>query len=114
MSKFIDAYCSTCNLCLHTKTQHHAPYGELQPLPVPPEWWDTISMDFIMELPESQGFNAIMVVVDLVAKRAHFVPIHTIVTANRTARLFLHHIWKLHGLPRRVVSDRGPQFIIKV
>jgi hypothetical protein len=50
------------------ETQHCAPYGELQPLPVPPEQWDTISVDFIIELPESQGFNAIMVVVDLVAE----------------------------------------------
>src|SRR6516164_8623968 len=38
---------------------------------------------------------------------------HTTVTANRTARLFLHHIWKLHGLPRSIISDRGPQFIAK-
>jgi hypothetical protein len=59
--------------------------GEPQPLPVPLRWWDTISMDFITELPESQGFNAIMVVVDLMAKQAHFVPMHTTVTANGIA-----------------------------
>ena len=68
-------------------------------------------MDFITELPESQGFNAIMVVVDSVAKQAHFIPMHTTVIANGIERLFLHHIWKLHGLPRSVVLDRGPQFI---
>src|SRR6516164_3099976 len=70
-------------------------------------------MNFIIKLLESQGFNAIMVVVDLVAKQAYFVPMHTTVTANGTARLFLHHIWKLHKLPRSVISDRGPQFITK-
>jgi hypothetical protein len=68
MSNFIGMYCSTCDLCLWTKTQHCAPYGELQPLPIPLGQWDTISVDFIMELPESQGFNTIMVVVDSVAK----------------------------------------------
>jgi len=52
-----------------------------------------------------------MTVVDSVSKRVHFVPTHTMVTAEGAARLFLHHVWKLHGLPKRVVSDRGPQFV---
>jgi len=52
-----------------------------------------------------------MTVVDSVSKRVHFIPTHTTVTAEGAARLFLHHIWKLHGLPKRVVSDHGPQFI---
>jgi len=52
-----------------------------------------------------------MTVVDSVSKRVHFIPTHTTVTAEGAARLFLHHVWKLHGLPKRVVSDRGPQFV---
>ena len=68
-------------------------------------------MDFIAELPELQGFDAIMVIVDLVAKQVHFTPTHTTVTASGMARLFLHHIWKLHRLPQSVISDRGPQFV---
>ena len=52
-----------------------------------------------------------MVVVDSLTKRAHFVPTVTTVTAARTAGLYLHHVWRHHGLPLRVVSDRGPQFI---
>ena len=52
-----------------------------------------------------------MVVVDSVAKRVHFTPMHTMVTANGTVRLFLHYVWKLHGLPQSIVSDRGPQFV---
>ena len=52
-----------------------------------------------------------MTVVDAVSKRVHFIPMHTTVTAEGAARLFLHHIWKLHGLPKCVVSNRGPQFV---
>ena len=52
-----------------------------------------------------------MTVVDSVSKRVHFIPMHTTVTVEEVARLFLHHVWKLHSLPKRVVSDRGPQFV---
>ena len=54
-----------------------------------------------------------MVVVDSVAKQVHFTPMHTMVTANRMVRLFLHHVWKLYGLPQSVMSDKGPQFVAK-
>jgi len=80
-------------------------------LSVPDTRWDTLSVDFVVELPESSGHDAVMTVVDSVSKRVHFVPTHTTVTAEGAARLFLHHVWKLHGLPKRVVSDRGPQFV---
>jgi Reverse transcriptase (RNA-dependent DNA polymerase)/RNase H-like domain found in reverse transcriptase/Integrase zinc binding domain/Chromo (CHRromatin Organisation MOdifier) domain len=111
MSVFIGIYCSTCNLCLRTKPHRQAPYGELVPLPIPLTRWDTISVDFISELPESSGYDAIMVVVDSVSKRAHFIPTHTTITASGSASAFLHNVWKLHGLPCNVVSDRGPQFV---
>ena len=113
MSKFVGLYCSTCDLCLHTKIQQRAPVGELQALLIPVEQWDTLSVDFVVELPESQGHDAIMVIVDSVSKRIHVILTHTTVTAIRTMRLFLHHIWKLHGLPRNVVSDYGTQFVAK-
>ena len=73
--------------------------------------WDTASVDFIVELPESNGKDAIMVVVDSVTKCSHFVSMVTTLTAAGTAQLYLQHIWKHHGLPRRVVSNRGPQFV---
>ena len=74
------------------------PVGELHPLPIPDSRCDTISVDFIVELPQSNGYDVVMTVVDSVSKRAHFVPTHTTVMAEGTARLFLHNIWKLHGL----------------
>jgi hypothetical protein len=64
-----------------------------------------------VELPDAHGFNAVMNVVDSVSKRAHFIPTNTTVTAAGAAQLFLHHVWRLHGLPWNVVSDRGVQFV---
>jgi transposase InsO family protein len=111
MSRYIGRYVSTCDLCLRTKAQRHFPVGELHPLPVPSTPWETISVDFIVELPESSSHDAVMVVVDSVTKRAHFAPTLTTITAAGTARLFLQHVWRHHGLPRKIVSDRGPQFV---
>jgi len=70
-----------------------------------------LSIDFVVELLESSGHDAIMTVVDFVSKKVHFIPMHTMVTAEGAARLFLHHVWKLHGLLKYVVSDCGPQFV---
>ena len=85
--------------------------GELEPLLIPGQCWDTISMDFIVELPEAHGYDAVMNVVDSVSKRAHFIPTTTTITALGAAQLYMAHMWKLHGLLRQVVSDRGPQFV---
>jgi len=111
MSRYIGQYVSTCDLCLWTKPWRHSPVGELQPLSIPDAQWDMLSVDFVVELPESFRHDAVMTVVDSVSKRVHFILTHTMVTAEGVAKLFLHHVWKLHGLPKRVVSDRGPQFI---
>jgi transposase InsO family protein len=111
MSRFIGQYVATCDPCLRTKPLRQLPIGELQPLPIPEARWDTVSVDFIVELPPSAGYDAVMTVVDSVSKRAHFIPTHTTVTAEGSARLFLHNVWKLHGLPNQVISDRGPQFV---
>jgi len=70
-------------------------------------------MDFVVELPLSSRHNAVMTVVDLVSKRAHFIPTYTMVTAEGAAWFFLHQVWKLHGLPKYIVSDRGPQFVAR-
>jgi len=87
------------------------PLGELQPIPVPETRWEVVSVDFIVELPEAHGYDAIMCVVDSLSKRAHFIPTNTTITSLGTARLFLANSWRLHGLPRSVISDRGPQFV---
>jgi len=65
----------------------------------------------MVELPESSGHDAIMTIVDSVSKRVHFVLMHTTVTAGKAARLFLHYVWKLHGLPKCVISNCRPLFV---
>jgi len=70
-----------------------------------------VSVDFIVELPESGGYDAVMVIVDSAGKCAHFCETTTTVTAAGAANLYLRHVWKLHGLPQKVISDRGPQFV---
>jgi len=111
MSRYISQYVSTCDFCLWTKPWQYSLVGELQPLSVPDAQWDTLSVNFMVELLESSRHDAVMTVIDSVSKRVHFVLMHTTVTVEGAARLFLHHVWKLHDLPKRVVSDRRPQFV---
>jgi len=103
MSRYVGMYVSHCDLCLRTKIQHCLPSGELQPLPIPEERWDIISIDFISELPESgglcHGYNSIMVAVNSVGKRSHLVKMVTTVTAARAANLYLRNVWKLPQPP---------------
>jgi len=108
MSQYVGMYVSHCDLCLRTKIQRRLPSGELQPLPIPEEHWDVISVDFISEHPESGGYDSIMVAVGSAGKCSHFVETVTMVTAAGAANLYRQNIWKLHGLPRKVVSNRGP------
>ena len=108
---FVKRYCRTCDTCARNKSSRHAPYGHLHPLPIPEGVWDSVSMDYIVELPESEGHNAIYVCVDRLTKMAHFIPTTTRVTAEQTAQLFYRYVFKDHGLPCDIVSDRGPQFI---
>jgi len=110
MSRYVGQYVSHCDLCLHTKIQYRLPSGELQPLPIPEEHWDVISMDFILKLLESGGYDSIMIAINSIGKHSHFVETLTTVTAG-AVNLYLRNIWKLHGLPQKVVSDRGPQFV---
>ena len=84
--------------------------GHLELLPTPDTRWDTVSVDFIVELPQSDGHDTIMVVVDLLTKRSHFLPVNTTITAVGSARQFRDNVWKYHGRPTHIISNHGPQF----
>jgi len=113
MSRYIRQYVSTCDLCLRTKPIRQAPVGKLHPLWIPDSQWDMLSVDFVVELLLSSRYDTVMTVVDSVSKWAHFIPTHTTVTVEGVAQLFLHQVWKLHGLPKCVVSDQGPQSVAR-
>ncbi|KAI3365323.1 hypothetical protein L3Q82_010413, partial [Scortum barcoo] len=72
--------------------------------------WSHVSLDFVTGLPPSHGHTAILTVVDRFSKMAHFVPLPKLPSAKETTELMLTHVFRLHGLPVDVVSDRGPQF----
>ena len=113
MRDFIRRYVRSCTTCARAKTLRHSPYGLLQPLPVPDKLWTELSMDFIVELPLSEGYDSILVVVDRFSKMTHFIACNKEITAQATAELFMRNIVRIHGLPKSIVSDRGPQFISK-
>jgi transposase InsO family protein len=113
MRRSIRAYVRSCNACLRAKATRHKPYGLLKPLPVPVECWHDVSLDFVFGLPLSSGFDSILVVKDRLSKRAHYLPCLTTINAQEAADLFFREIFQLHGLPKTLVSDRGPQFASK-
>ncbi|QRW24229.1 Retrotransposable element Tf2 protein [Rhizoctonia solani] len=98
--------CPTCQ----ANRRAHNPVIALKPLEVPPFPFHTISYDFITGFPKSEGHDAILVVIDSFSKLGHFIPTSKKVSAKGLADLFVSHIWKLHGLPVKTISDRGTTF----
>ena len=111
LRKSVKKYIRGCDVCSRTKSSRHAPYGLLQPLPVPSERWQDVSLDFITDLPDSRGFDSICVIKDRLTKQAHFIACNKTITAEQLAELFIAQIFRLHGCPKSLLSDRGPQFV---
>jgi len=111
LKKDVEAYVSGCAVCQRTKPSHQRPSGHLRSLEVPTQPWAEISMDFIEELPSSNDYNSILVVVDRLTKWAIFIPTTTRLNAPNLAELFIQHVVSQHGLPKSIVSDRGSKFI---
>jgi hypothetical protein len=110
MRRFVTKYITTCEVCQRDKVPRREPVGHLRPLDIPTTPWSSISMDFIVGLPESAGYTCIWVVVDRLTKMAHFTPCRETIDAHELAALFLKHIIRLHGMPTNIVSDRGTLF----
>jgi hypothetical protein len=104
-------YLAKCMECQQVKTEHQHPTGLLQPLPIP-EWkWEIISMDFITSLPRSSKKNdSIMVVVDKLSKETHFILVKSTYKEINIADIFMKEIFRLHGIPKVVISDRDVKF----
>lgn len=113
MLEYISRYTNNCHTCKRITPSRLKYQGLLKQLPVPERRWRDLSVDFVGPLPKSEGYDCIMVVCCRLTKARHFVPCHTSIDAAGTANLFYKHIWKHHGFPESIVSDRGPQFVAK-
>lgn len=112
LEKNVAEYVAICDTCQRVKTEHQRPAGLLQPMKIP-EWkCEEVGMDFIVGLPRTQkGYDTIWVIVDRLTKVAHFLPFKTKYMRARLAELYMERIVCFHGVPKKIVSDRGTQFI---
>ena len=98
---FVTDFCRSCTTCSRSKAKWHKPYGLLKQLPVPTQLWNSISMDFIEQLPSSSNnsYTAILVVVDCFTKQSIFIPTFDTITSAQLAALFVVHVFSKHGVP---------------
>jgi hypothetical protein len=108
----VDRYVRNCRICAKAKAPHTGYQGLLRSMPLPERRWKEVSVDFITGLPPSgtEGFNAIMMVVDRLTKMQHQIPCHKNIDARGAALLFVTYVWKIHGLPDFLTSDRDSRF----
>ncbi|GJP71187.1 hypothetical protein CLOP_g2032 [Closterium sp. NIES-67] len=114
MADDVQKFVTSCDTCQRMKSSKQKKAGLLQPLPVPEQPWQVVSLDFITGLPPtSSGHDAILVVIDKFSKMGHFIPTHTTARTEETAQLFVRHIISQHGIPTTLISDRDPKFTSK-
>ena len=106
----IKQYVKNCDTCQRTNVVRHAPYGLMKPNEAPDQPWKSISMDFITDLPKSEENNAILMVIDRLTKMAHFIPCTKVINARQFSELFIREIFRLHGLPKDIITDQGLVF----
>uniref|UniRef100_A0A8C8DJ12 Integrase catalytic domain-containing protein n=1 Tax=Oryzias sinensis TaxID=183150 RepID=A0A8C8DJ12_9TELE len=114
MAKDIKEYVAAFSTCARSKTSNHPPSGLLHPLSTPSRPWSHIAVVFVTGLPVSQGNTVILTVIDRFSKFVHFIPLPQLPTATETADALVHNVFRHHGLPSDIVSDRGPQFVSQV
>ena len=114
LSSDVKTYVSRCDWCARCKGSNMKPAGATVPLQPSMMPWVDVSADFITDLPLSNGFDSILTIVDRFSKEMEFIPCDKTAMALDTAKLYLFHVWKDHGLPHTIVSDRSPQFTLQV
>ncbi len=114
MIRKVSQYVRSCSVCAITKTPHHLPAGKLMPLPIPRRPWSHVGVDFVTDLPHSQGFTCILITVDRFSKACRLIPLKGLPTALETAESLFQHVSGNFSIPEDTVSDRGPQFISHV
>ena len=109
----VENYVAGCIECQISKADRHSRQTKLVPMPPGERPWEEIPMDFVVELPESEGFNAILVITVRLTKVQYYLPAKTTCTAADVVNAYIDEIWRLHGLPRHMSSVRGPPFAYK-
>ena len=109
LTTFVNKYVNGCNTCQRNKPAHH-PCAVLQPHDVPEGPWQTVGVNLITGLPSVEGYDTIMVYIDHYSKQVHVIPTMSEVNAEGIADIHYREIFHLHGIPSKIVSDRGPQF----
>jgi hypothetical protein len=109
----VKQYVKGCDQCQKNKSIRKPEHIPLNPLPIPENPWQEISIDMIGPLPKSEDQDAIIVIVDRFSKMIHLIPTTTFLSSLRLAEIYKKEIWRIHGIPRRIISDRGPQFALK-
>lgn len=110
LKQSVKDYVAQCTVCQQAKTDKAAYPSILAPLPVPEGAWHTVTMDFIEGLLKSSGHNCILVIVDKFSKYAHFLSLAHPFIAFQVALLYMNNIFKLHGMPHAIISDRDKVF----
>lgn len=114
MGKLVKQFVQSCDYCQRAKGKNQLPPGSLMSIDIPQERWEVVSMDFVLGLPKTKaGYDCIMTVVDKLSKRAHLLKTYTTADARDTANLFINEIFRLHGLPKAIISDRDSKFTSK-
>ena len=111
MIKKVKQYVEEYDSCQRNKNCTEQLVSKLIPNLIPERPWMHILVDFITKLPLAQGYNSILVVVDQLTKIVYFIPTMEKTLAEGLARLFRDNVWKLHGLSKSIILDRGPQFM---
>ncbi|MBW0581447.1 hypothetical protein O181_121162, partial [Austropuccinia psidii MF-1] len=111
MNQFIKYYVSSCQQCSRNKNIHHQKFGLLKPLQIPSCPWNYLSIDFNTQLPLSNNFHSILLVVDRFPKMAIFILTYGTITALDLAPIFISHLFSKHRLAVGIVSDRGSLFV---
>ena len=114
VTRDVGKYVEECDLYQRMKNRMEEPAGKLKLSEVLEKLWTHLTVDFITKLPVVAGKDAILVVCNRLSKMTHFVATTEETSVEELARLFRNNVWKLHGLPESVVSDRGPQFVAEL
>ncbi|MCO5558166.1 hypothetical protein L7F22_011743 [Adiantum nelumboides] len=106
----VDAFVRECIICQTAKIDRQKAPGLLHPLRIPDKPWESIAMDFIFDLPRTQtGNDGIWTIICRFSKEAHFIRARKKIKPDQIARLFMSNIFKYHGMPQSIVSDRDPR-----